>query len=152
VAASSFTLGVTAKLVNVGTNSANYPNNPSSYDSLYSTSTVTGVHFVSAGIPNAFTAIEDPVLFHDYSNVSGWSTYTIGTGFNMFNVSNGYTLNVTFPTLLNQPIFYVNFQKGGPTPNAAFCSDTTVYAWYRLYTTYRRIMIVQFLSSTLPYA
>lgn len=54
-------------------------------------------------------------------------------------------------TTTNPPIFYINFQKGGPVPDATLCtnppSPPAIYDYCRIYSKYRNIMVVKYINN-----
>jgi len=61
----------------------------------------------------------------------------------------GYTLSVGFNgAIINMPVVYVNFQKGGPMPDSSLCSLSSTYEYCRIYSKYRNIMVAKLLSTT----
>lgn len=50
------------------------------------------------------------------------STVNVGTIY-----SDPYTLSASWSGAYSSPYFYVNFNKAGPVPVFAFCSDPNIY-------------------------
>lgn len=46
------------------------------------------------------------------------------------------------PGSLITPVFYVNFQKGGPVPDSSLCS--AAFSYCRIYSKYRNIMVAKY--------
>lgn len=98
----------TAKLINKGINQATYPTDSSNYaGSFISISNPLG--FIAPGVLNTPSLVtEAPQIY------SGATPVKIKTSYSTYG---GYTLDVNYGATLNSPIFYLNFQKGGPIPS-----------------------------------
>lgn len=52
------------------------------------------------------------------------------------------------PTILATPIFYINFQKGGPISDSSLCTTTPgAYEYCRVYSKYRNILVAKYVSN-----
>lgn len=61
----------------------------------------------------------------------------------MNTLQSDYTLRITAPLNLVQPIVYIDFQKGGIIPDDRLCNNT-FFLYCRVYTTYRHILVAKY--------
>jgi hypothetical protein len=125
---------VTAKAVEdygaVSTNNSNYAVYGGYYQQISNTLTLAAPPVLS---PASLTETADPPLYSPSSTVNTYlKTYALTTSF-----SSGST----------QPIAYIDFQKGGITPDVRLCQKT-FFIQCRVYTRLIKVMVVQYLANT----
>lgn len=60
-----------------------------------------------------------------------------------------YTITGTWGSNMNKPFIYLNFFKAGPVPTLAFCSDSNIYSFCRVYTGKLNLIVAQLKSTSI---
>lgn len=131
LAAAAFSYTATAKLINEGSSFPPWVADNRFYGGFYWITAQNSVPFTSLTAPGAITISESP------------SIYSTGRYVNLFHTS-AYSLTLTIPSTILDPIVYVDFQKSGFIPDQSFCSSAAVFAYCRVYNTIRNIIVAQF--------
>jgi len=118
-------------------------NDKSSYPYIYNSFTTYASYFVSTS--NTFSlALPATLSTATLTEFSFPSIYNPIVYVNTF-VQN-YNLTINFPANSNQPIVYIDFQKGGIKPDQLMCTNT-YFIQCRVYSKIRNILVAQFHAS-----
>ena len=128
---SAFTYTATAKLINEGSSFAPWVDDNRFYGGFYWIASQNSVPFTNMPLPQPITLSESPTI------------YSVDRYVNLFHTSS-YVLQLNIPSVILDPIVYIDFQKSGFIPDQSFCSSGAVFDYCRVYNTLRNIIVAQF--------